>query len=147
MQRVSDLQGAEFRFLEKKETILQGFHPKLRKSVYLFRAEDKKWAYYSKSINKVIKVDRWQDKSAFIEGSWVKLSVYHRVHLLFPNSLTYKGKNGETTVNEAIIPITDSAYKQLLDQMAGRVSESIYTFEYKVLANKSLYISGVKWLR
>lgn len=147
VKSVSDVGTTPFQFVSKQETILQGFHTGLRRSVYLFRTPDKQWGYYESATKKVVRPSAWDGKSAFIDGAWIKLGLYHRVHLRVPEGLVYNTKSGPKTVQDFIIPITDSAYKALESQTQGRPLDSFYQFEMKKLANNRVYVGSVKWVR
>lgn len=155
IKKIIDIGETPFNFIEKAESILQGWDSKIRKTIYLFRTDTGPWGYYDKDSKQVIEIDQWKGKSAWINDHWVKMALYHRVKLLFTKPVTYSGWDSATrkpvkqTTQEAIVTITDTAYKSLLEQLEGRPAESIlkFVFTTRKMKNKTItYIDKVVWV-
>lgn len=154
IRKIKEIGETPFYFLKEVGSVLQGFNKSLRKMVFLFKTENG-WSYYDKEINQVVKADRWKEDSVFMKGYWVKMSLYHKVHLQFlrPVSCTAwdKASKREYTAfaPEAIVTITDMAYKSLLEQTNGRNPNSLYRFVFvsRNIGGKTVsYIEKVIWV-
>ena len=155
IKKVVEVGETPFQFIEKLESILQGWDKTINRTVYLFKADSGAWGYYDKETNQVIEVNQWKEKAAWIVDHWVKMSVYHRVRIKFASPINYSGwdssarKEIPATTDEAIIVITDSAYKQLVEQLNGRPQSSYLKFIFitRKIGNKnSTYIDKVVWV-
>lgn len=126
-----DIEEQPFRVVGVTEKILQGWDPRIKRTRYLFWNENK-WCYFDKDTNQIIPVIQWKGKAAFIEGGWVKMTLYHRLHVIFANVVSFKSydrvakQNLENFTQEAIITVTDSCYKTLAEVSAGRPEGSWY---------------------
>lgn len=136
IRQITDIGTAMFQVVKYVEPVLQGWSKEHGRQVYLFRAEESgKWAYYDKDQGGLVEVDQWKGKSAWIQDDWVSLSKYHRLHLRFVAPVTYKvfekGEQRSEDTEEAMIVLTDTAYKTLQDQMQGRGDNAVYQFSFK----------------
>lgn len=155
IQKLNEVGEAPFQFIEKLESILQGWDAKIKKTVYLFKTDTGAWGYYDKDSSQVIEVNQWNKKAAWMNDRWVKMSLYHRIHLMFMFPLDYTGwdakkrKEIPSQTQEAILTVTDSAYKQILEQLNGRAATSFLKFEFttrKVQNRQSTYVDKVLWV-
>ena len=105
---------------------------KIHRTVYLFRTADGEWAHYDKETSQVIKIHNWKEKAAMMNGRWIKMALYHRIIIHFTEMLNYAGWDANTkketpaTTADAVIVITDTTYKQLIEQLKGRDEKSIF---------------------
>lgn len=137
IRSLSEIGNTMFLVTGEPEKILQGWDNAKRKLVYLFRSEkDGKWGYFDKNSDEII-APQWQEKKALINGNWVEMSQYYRVPVKFINEVTYtdftNGKQVKKT-SEALILLTDSAYKSLKE--VARTSISVYMFSFRERKNK-----------
>lgn len=155
IKKLNEVGESPFQFVEKVESILQGWDSKIRKTIYLFKADSGNWGYYDKDTSQVIDVTQWKDKAAWLGDHWVKMSLYHRIHVHFHPPLNYTGwdpssrKEIPATTSEAIIVVTDSAYKQILEQLNGRAATSLLKFQFttrKIQNRQSTYVDKVLWV-
>lgn len=155
IQRIAEIGDAPFQFIEKTESILQGWNAKIRKTVYLFKTEQGPWGYYDKETQQVVEVNDWKGKAALINNSYVKMSLYHRVRLKFLFPLNYKEwdvvakKEFDSTTTEAIVVLPDTTYKQIMSQLNGRSPESVLKFEFitkKLKGRDTTYVGEVIWV-
>jgi hypothetical protein len=156
IKTLSDVGETPFQVIERQENILQGWDNKKRRSIYLFKTESGVWGYYDKASKQTINISAWKDKSAFVDGNWVKMSLYHRVHVKFAqvvnsNSWDYHNKKRVSVpLTEAIITLTDSAYKSLEEQANGRPLESWFKLSFVTQKKKTggsmTYANKVIWV-
>jgi hypothetical protein len=155
IKKIVDIGESPFHFIEKVESILQGWDSTIKKTIYLFKTESGNWGYYNKKASRITDVEDWKDKSALIGDHYVKMSIYHRVKLKFLFPLNYAGwdakkrKEVPATTEEGIVIVTDTTYKQILEQLNGRSPESVLKFEFttkKIGDRKSTYVNKVIWL-
>ena len=155
IKKVADVGDMPFLFIKKTESILQGWDKSIRKTIYLFKTETGHWGYFDKETNQVIAITQWKEKAAYIDGRWVKMALYHRVHLKFTQPISYSSwdsaqkKQIQATTQEAIVTITDTAYKSLLEQMKGRDANSVYNFSFtsRKLGNRTItYVNKAVWV-
>jgi len=132
IRKTADLGEATFKFIEKTESILQGWGRALGRTIYLFKMDNGAWGYFDKETEQFMEVTEWREKAAFVYGQWVKMALYHRIHLVFTEELTYAEWDPSVkreffkATQEAIVTVTDLAYKSLLEQMNGRDAEATY---------------------
>ncbi len=157
IKRLSEVGETPFQVIKEFEKILQGWDAKKRRTVYLFKTVNDKWGYFSKESKQIMEVTAWDKKAAFIDGNWVKMSLYHRVLVKFSqpvNSTSWDSSNKRKTIVpllEAIIILTDTAYKSLIEQMQGRQSGSWFKLSFMTkkksggglmtYANKVIWVS------
>jgi len=155
IKKIAEIGELPFQFIEKAESILQGWDATIQKTIYLFRTESGAWGYYDKKSSRIAEVNNWDGKSAWVGDHYVKMSLYHRVRLRFSAPLNYTGwdakKRKETpaVADEAIVVITDTTYKQILEQLNGRAPESYLRFEFttkKIQSRSSTYVKNVIWV-
>lgn len=155
IKKTADIGDTPFYFIGKTESILQGWDKTIGKTIYLFRTDSGKWGYFDKETNQVIDVNQWREKAALISGHWVKMALYHRVHLKFINPISYSAwdsvakKQYPVSTQEAIVTITDSSYKSLIEQMSGRDGNSTYKFLFvsrKIGDRKITYVKSALWV-
>lgn len=150
---LSDIGEAPFQFFGILETILQGWSKAKKKSIYLFKMEDGRWGYYHKPTEQVLGVEQWKEKAAWIDGEWVKMAKYHRIHVNFLQPVTYSnwqsGKKTQSQTHEAQFNITDSSYKTLEEAMKGRGKNSAYKLVFTTRKKKGggamTYVEKIVW--
>lgn len=151
IKKATEIGDVPFQVIKVEEKILQGYDTRTRRTLYLFKGPTDVWSYYSKAERCIVEVPQWRDKEALIEGSWVKMSVYYRLHLLFERPVTFtpydKAKGSQETVNEASVTVTQAAYEALEEQFKGRATGSWYQFVYKKLKNGRTYIDKAIWVK
>ena len=154
IRRLAEVGEAPFQFIEKLESILQGWDSKIGKTIYLFKTDSGAWGYYNKNNNQVIEVNEWEGKAALIGGYFVKMALYHRIQVRFQAPITYSGwdpvskKEVPASTEIATLVITDKTYKQILDQLKGRAADSNLRFNFvtrKIQDRQSTYIDSVVW--
>ena len=146
-----------FCLLSVKEKILQGWDPKTRRTVYLFKTDTGDWGFYDKETNQVIEVDKWKKKAAWINGRWVKMSVYYKLNVVFEEAVTFSSWNkmerkvDKMTAVEAVIVLTSSAYDHLINQMEGRPKDSFYKLSFatrkKAGGGNMKFVDNVIWVK
>ena len=155
IKKTADVGETPFNFIERTESILQGWDKQIKKTIYLFRTNTGAWGYFDKDSGQVIEINQWKGKAAWINGHWIKLSLYHRIKLLFSQPITYNGwdeashKAVKQTVTEAITTVTDIAYKSLMEQAEGRPAESLFKFVFttrKLGGRNVTYVNKVVWV-
>jgi len=152
IKKVAEIGETSFQYIGEKEKILQGWDKELKKMLYLFKTDTGNWGYWDKETSQLIKVTQWKEKAALINSRWVKMALYHRIYVIFDQPITFsewdssQKKRVQKTTQDAIITITDSAFKQLEEQMNGRAQESWYKFEF-MKRNKGSYVNKVKWVK
>lgn len=155
IRKLSDIGDNPFQFIEKLESILQGWDAKIRKTIYLFKTDSGDWGYYDKETSQVVKVNQWKEKAALIGNYYVKMALYHRIKVKFMFPLNYAGwdpvakKEIPAVAEIATLVITDKTYKQTLDQLNGRASNSFLKFIFvtrKIQDRQSTYIDSVVWV-
>lgn len=155
IRKISEVGETPFQFVEKKETILQGWHAPSKKNVFLFKNDQGQWSNYDSAVKKVVPVTQWDGKSAMINGAWVKLAIYHRINLLFVKPITYSAwdasakKEVKAQTQEAIVVVTDTAYKLLCEQLNGRDPMSFLKFGWtskNVGGRQMTYVDKVLWV-
>ena len=138
IRKVAEVGETPFQFIEKQENILQGYDKTIRRSVYLFKMTDGNWGYYDKETSQTIPINQWKGKAAMIDGRWVIMTLYHRIHLRFSEQVIYSNWDKESRKEvrmqtpEAIVTITDSAFKSLTEQIEGRDPGSLFKFTYNM---------------
>jgi hypothetical protein len=156
IRKTADLGDATFKFIEKTESILQGWSTSIGRTIYLFKMDTGEWGYFDKESGQFMGVTEWRQRAALVYGKWVKMSLYHRVHLVFTEDLTYAEWDPSTRKEyfklapEAIVTITDLAYKSLLEQMSGRDPESTYklVFTTRKMGKKNVtFADKVVWVK
>jgi hypothetical protein len=154
IRRLADVGDAPFQFIQKLESILQGWDAKIRKNIYLFKTDSGGWGYYDKNINTVSEVSQWKGKSALVGDHFVKMALYHRIQVKFLFPLTYNSwdkaakKEVPAETENATLAVTDKTYKQILDQLKGRAADSNLRFNFvtrKIQDRQSTYIDSVVW--
>jgi len=155
IKKVSEVGEMPFQFIEKVESILQGWDVTINKTIYLFKTDTGKWGYWDKNRSRIVEINNWEGKSAWIEDHFVKMGLYHRVLLKFQSPLNYTGWDNEkrkevpSVTDQAIVVITDTTYNQILEQLKGRAEDSFLKFEFtsKNLKSKnSSYVNKVIWV-
>lgn len=155
IRKLSEIGDNPFQFIEKLESILQGWDAKIRKTVYLFKTDSGEWGYYDKETSQVIKATQWKEKAVLIGDHYVKMALYHRVKVKFMFPLDYTGwdavnkKEIPAVADFATLVITEKTYKQILDQLNGRVANSFLKFIFvtrKIQDRQSTYIDNVVWV-
>ncbi|MCK4501214.1 hypothetical protein KAU11_12005 [Candidatus Babeliales bacterium] len=155
IKKVADVGETPFNFIEKTESILQGWDKQIKKTIYLFRTDTGAWGYYDPDSGQVIEVHQWKSKAAWVNGYWVKMAIYHRLKLLFSTPITWSGwdkannKAVKETASEVIVTVTDTAYKTLIEQLEGRPAESLFKFVFttrKLGGRNVTYINKVVWV-
>jgi hypothetical protein len=155
IKKIVDIGESPFHFIEKVESILQGWDSTIKKTIYLFKTESGNWGYYNKKAARITDVENWKDKSALIDDHYVKMGIYHRVKLKFLSPLNYAGwdtkkrKEVPATTEEGIVIVTDTTYKQIIEQLNGRNPDSVLKFEFttkKIGGRNSTYVNKVIWL-
>jgi len=155
IKKVADIGEAPFLFIEKTESILQGWDKTIRKTIYLFKTDSGNWGYFDKDTNQVIEISQWKEKAAYVGDHWVKMSLYHRVRLKFTQPISYSAwdsgqrRQVQETTQDAIVTITDTAYKSLLEQMNGRDAQSVYQFTFtsrKMGGRTVTYVDKAVWV-
>lgn len=148
IKRVAQIGEAEFNYLGMTEAIMQGWDGK--KTVYLFKTPTGNWAYAAPSGG-VQAVTEWDGDKAMMNGQYIKMAPYCRIHLKFIAPLTYKVWNGtanvDKTVSEAIIAVTESTYQAMEEAIKGRSKEAVYKLKYGVMPNKNKYAEGLTFVR
>jgi len=128
-----------FQLNGEPEMILQGWDSEKKRQVYLFRSrETGKWGYFKGGFCQV----PWNaEKKALIDGNWISMAKYHRVHVKFVRAITFTNyvdnKKISDKTNEALIVLTDSAFKSLEEAMKGRSPLSVYSLTYKTRKNNN----------
>lgn len=156
IKRLSDVGDTPFQVVEMVEKILQGWNKKKKRTVYLFRTDDNKWGYYNKESKQIMVISAWKDKAAFVNGEWITMSLYYRLHVRFAQPVTSSSWDPDTrkkttiTLAEAIIILTDSAYKSLEEQRAGRPENSWFKLSFVTQKKKTggsmTYANKVIWV-
>jgi len=155
IKKVVEIGETPFQFIAKEESILQGWDAKIRKTIYLFKTDSGNWGYYDKETSQVIDVTQWKEKAAWVGDHYVKMSLYHRIIIRFAQPLNYSGWDPATrrevpvTTTEAMVVVTDSAYKQIVEQLNGRPADSFLKFQFttrKIQNRQSTYIDKVVWV-
>jgi len=155
IKKLSDVGEAPFQFIEKTESILQGWDSKIKKTIYLFKTDTGFWGYFDKDSSQVIAVNSWKEKAAWIGDHWVKMSLYHRIKIIFNEPITYGSwdkiskKEIKMETKEAIVVVTDTTYKQLLEQLNGREETSVLKFHFttrKIQNRQATYVDKVLWV-
>ena len=140
IKRTVEVGEIPFQLLEVQEEILQGWNPRLNKTMYLFKSDLGNWAYYDRNTNMVVEVGEWKDRAAHIAGDWVKMTKYFRVAVQFLQPILYttwdgsEKKNVQKSTEVAILTITKTAFDHLMVAKEGRPEESWYRFQYKVVS-------------
>lgn len=155
IKKIADVGEVPFQFVEKTESILQGWDKASNRTIYLFKTDTGQWGYFDKDSQQVIDVTRWKDTAAWVSNRWVKMTLYHRAHLRFSQAITYSEwdsvarRQYPMQVAEAIVTMTDTAYKSLLEQMKGRNLEAFYQFVFtsrKLKGRMVNYVDKVVWV-
>jgi len=155
IKKVADVGKTPFTFIEKTESILQGWDNTIKKTIYLFKTDGGKWGYFDKESRQIIEITHWRDKAAWIAGHWVVMSLYHRVHLAFTQPISYSNwdsvlkKEYKESTEDGIVTITDTAYKSLIEQMNGRDENDIYKFSFtsrKLKGRQVTYVDKAIWV-
>lgn len=155
IKKLVEVGEAPFQYISKLESILQGWDQKIMRTIYLFKTDSGAWGYYDKETAQVLEVTQWKEKAALVNDHWVKMSIYHRIIVKFLSPINYSGwdetnrKEVPTTTSDAIILITDSAFKQIQEQLNGRAANSVLKFHFitrKIGRRESTYIDKVIWV-
>ena len=155
IKKIAEVGENPFQCIEKTESILQGWDSTISKTVYLFKTDDGSWGYFDKETSQVIPISQWKEKAAWINGHWVKMALYHRVHVRFSEEVSYSEWNSEEkkqysdSTLEAIITMTDTSYKSLIEQMTGRERDSFFKFGFttrKMGKRTITYVDKVLWV-
>ena len=134
---------------------MQGWDKEARKTVYFFRTDNNVWGYYDKETSQVIEPNQWKGKSVFVSGHWVAMALYHRLYLRFTQQVSYSiwdtasKKQAQLSTQNAIVTVTDTAYKSLLKQANGRDPNSIYKFVFtsRKMGKKNVtYVKSAVWV-
>lgn len=148
IKKLIEIGNTPFQVIEVIEKVLQGWNNK--KPIFLFKTDSGNWAYYDNDTKQVVDVEQWNGKSALVKGAWIKMGLYHKIHLIFKTPVTYTEYSGQykgqlVSANEVSVNITDAAYKALESQMAGRPPNSFYQFTYKK-GKTSQFVNGAIWV-
>jgi len=156
LDKVNEIGGTAFQIIEMKEKILSGWDKLARKSVYLFKMDSGAWGYYNKEAGRVTEVDQWKDKSAWINGQWIRLSIYYRIHVVFANPIEFtvydyaNHRSQRICWQEALIKVTDKTYALMVSASQGRDPRSFYRFGFKAKGKKGggemLLVDTVTWV-
>jgi len=155
IKKIAEVGETSFQFIEKTESILQGWDKTAGKTIYLFKTDTGAWGYYNKERGKVVDVTSWKEKSAYVHDHFVPMTLYHRVHLLFTSPISYSEwdsatkKQKKDITMEAIVTMTDTSYKSMLEQMQGRDPNSFYKFVFtskKLKGRMVNYVEKVVWV-
>lgn len=155
IKKIADVGEIPFQFVEKTESILQGWDKSINKTIYLFKTDTGAWGYFDKSSQQVVDVTQWKKKAAWVENHWVTMTLYHRVHLRFSQPVSYSDwdsvarKQYTAQTSEAIVTMTDTSYKSLLEQMKGRDTNAYYKFAFtsrKLKGRMVNYVDKVVWV-
>lgn len=155
IKNLNEVGEAPFQFIEKVESILQGWDNTIRRTIYLFKTGTGMWGYFDKDSSQVTAVTNWNEDSAWIKGRYIKMSLFHRIHVRFYEPLKYTGwdpatrKEVPAQASDAILLITDSTYHQIQEQLTGRnpLSWLQLHFTSKKLKNRTMvYVDKVIWL-
>lgn len=155
IKKIADVGEVPFQFVGKTESILQGWDKSINKTIYLFKTDTGAWGYFDKDSGQVIDVNQWKEKAAWISDHWVKMTLYHRVHLRFSQPISYSAwdsvarRNYKQTVAEALVTMTDTSYKSMLEQMKGRDANAFYQFVFttrKLRGRMVSFVEKVVWV-
>lgn len=157
IDKLSEIGDKPFRYISTVEKVLQGWNSRVRRTVYLFKTDTGQWGYYDKESQQVIEIDQWKKKAALINGQWIKMTLYHRIQVIFNEPVVFSvwskmnNKNEQMTAQEALITLTDTAYKHLEEQSKGRPPESWYKLSFttrkKPNGNGTMtYVDNVVWV-
>src|SRR4030043_579308 len=145
IKKIAEIGEMPFQYIGEKERILQGWDQTIKKMLYLFKTDMGNWGYWDKETQQVLTCDQWKGKAALINNRWVKMSLYHRVYLIFAHEVTFTEWNKTTkkrekkTTKNAIVTIPKSANDMILEQLNSRSAESWLKFEF-VKGSKGQYI-------
>jgi len=154
--KVSEVGESLFQYIKEGEKILQGWDHMLKKTMYLFKAESGKWGYFDKETRQVLDVSQWKGKAAWLNGRWIKMTLYHRVEVFLEQPLTFNvwdkatTQNIQTTAQHVVITITDTAYKKWIEQMQGKIPGAFYKFVFssrKLGARTITYVNDIVWVK
>jgi len=156
IEKLTEVGAIPFQYLDNPENILQWWCKDDKKTKYLFKTDSGAWGYYDKLTTQVIEINQWKGKAAMVEGKWCKLTLYHRVHVRFSQPVIFTGydpdqrKKIQQTAQEAIILLTDTAFKTLGDAMKGRDANSYYRLSFttrnKPKGGTMTYVDRIIWV-
>lgn len=160
IKKLTEIGDKPFRYISTVEKILQGWNNSIQKTVYLFKTDTGEWGYYDKETQQVIDIDQWKKKAALINGQWIKMTLYYRIHIMFAESIQFsswnkmESKNEQLIAQEALITLTFTAYKKLEEQMRGRAPESFYRLSFATRKKpgkgnekkKMTFVDNVVWI-
>jgi len=155
IKRLIEVGENPFQFINKLESILQGWDQSKGKTIYLFKTDSGKWGYYDKTTSQVIEITSWNGKAAFVGDHYVKMALYHRIRIKFMQPIKFSAwdesarKEYPSETQEAITLVTDNAYKQIVEQLNGRAATSLLKFHFvtkKIGQRTSTYVDKVLWV-
>jgi len=155
IKKIADVGETPFQFVEKTESILQGWDKTIGRTIYLFKTTTGAWGYFDKDSGQVIDVTQWKGKAAWVQNHFVMMTLYHRVHLIFAQPVSYSewdssaNRRYQVEATEAIVTMTDSSYKSLIEQMNGRDANAVYKFSFtsrKLKGRMVNYVDKVVWV-
>jgi hypothetical protein len=149
IKRVAVVGEAEFNYLGMTEEIMQGWDGK--RTVYLFKTPAGRWAYSPPSGGVQAILDWRNEDEAMMNGKYIKMAPYKRIHLKFIEPFTYKVWNGkeeeDKTISEGIIVVTESCHQIMEDATKGRSKDAVYKLKFGILPNKNKYADGLIFVK
>lgn len=156
IEKLTEIGPISFRYIANPENILQWWDKMANKTKYLFKTDSGAWGYYDTQTSQVIEINQWKGKAAMVEGEWCKMTLYHRVHVIFSQPVNFTAYDSQQkrkvqqTAQEAIIVLTDTAFKSLVEAMNGRDPNSYYSLSFttrnKPKGGTMTYVDKIIWV-
>jgi len=148
--KLGELENVPFQIIEVGESILQGWDASANRMKMLFKTKNDKWGFWDAANKKVVDDIQWDDHKALLDGQWINMNMYFKVHIRFEAPIAYtkffQGNQTQEVTTEASVLVGKKALDSLQSQMNGRAPNSFYQFTYEQ-GKKNKYVVGGLWVK